>query len=51
MAEVGPNDPFHEIRREDDAGAAFVLESKGNISFLFPMPTIHFSVKIALTNG
>ncbi|XP_073301821.1 probable GABA transporter 2 [Primulina huaijiensis] len=29
MEEVGPNDPFHEIRREDDAGAAFVLESKG----------------------
>ncbi|XP_073051084.1 probable GABA transporter 2 [Primulina eburnea] len=27
--EVALNDPFHEIRREDDAGAAFVLESKG----------------------
>ncbi|KZV35195.1 putative GABA transporter 2 [Dorcoceras hygrometricum] len=29
MAEAALNDPFHDSRREDDAGAAFVLESKG----------------------
>lgn len=51
MAEVALNDPFREIRREDDAGAAFVLESKGNISIFSTMLTMHFSVQIALTNG
>lgn len=29
-AQAERNGPFHEIRR-DDAGAAFVLQSKGNL--------------------
>lgn len=34
------NDPFPENRREDDAGAAFVLESKGYYLF--------FKLKVSL---
>lgn len=33
MAEVAENGPFQKISREDDAGATFVLQSKGGSCF------------------